>query len=101
VVKPFAAHSSPKPSGRLPGRRFEATCPIWRARGEASVAGRRVAPRARPLAPAHQPGDRSPLGRSYTTPRQVGPARVDLTKTLRVAADLEDDALARRLEERR
>ena len=39
--------------------------------------------------------------RSYTTARQLGPARFDLTKTLRVAADLEDDALARRLEEGR
>ena len=39
--------------------------------------------------------------RSYTTPRELGPARVDLTHALRVAADLEDDALARRLEEGR
>jgi len=39
--------------------------------------------------------------RTYTTPRSLGPARVDLTKALRIAADLEDDALARRLEEGR
>ncbi len=39
--------------------------------------------------------------RSYTTPRELGPARVDLTLALRVAAELEDDALARRLEEGR
>lgn len=39
--------------------------------------------------------------RTYTTPRNLGPARVDLTKALRIAGDLEDDALARRLEEGR
>jgi hypothetical protein len=39
--------------------------------------------------------------RTYTTPRRVGPARVDLTHALRIASDLEDDALARRLAERR
>lgn len=39
--------------------------------------------------------------RPYTTPRRLGPARVDLTKALRLAADLEDDALARRLAEGR
>ena len=39
--------------------------------------------------------------RTYTAVRNLGPARVDLTKTLRLAADLEDDALARRLEEGR
>jgi hypothetical protein len=44
----------------------------------------------------------SPAGaRAYTTPRALGPARVDLTKALRVAAELEDDALARRLAEGR
>lgn len=37
----------------------------------------------------------------YTTPRNLGPARVGLTKALRIAADLEDDELARRLAERR
>lgn len=40
-------------------------------------------------------------GRTYTTPRKLGPARVDLTKALEVAAALEDDALARRLAEGR
>jgi Arc/MetJ family transcription regulator len=39
--------------------------------------------------------------RTYTTPRQLGPARVDLTKSLRLAEALEDDALARRLAEGR
>ncbi len=39
--------------------------------------------------------------RTYTTPRDLGPARVDLTQALRVAAALEDEALARRLQERR
>jgi hypothetical protein len=39
--------------------------------------------------------------RTYTTPRTLGPARVDLTKALQLAADLEDDALARRLTEGR
>jgi hypothetical protein len=46
-------------------------------------------------------GSASPSGRSYTTPRALGPARIDLTKALQVAADLEDDALARRLAEGR
>jgi hypothetical protein len=45
-------------------------------------------------------GSGSPA-RPYTTPRALGPARVDLTHTLRVAAELEDDALARRLAEGR
>jgi hypothetical protein len=39
--------------------------------------------------------------RRYTTPRSLGPARVDLTKALRIAAELEDDALSRRLAEGR
>ena len=39
--------------------------------------------------------------RTYTTPRKLGPASVELTHALRLAADLEDDALARRLAERR
>jgi hypothetical protein len=47
------------------------------------------------LGPAPRPG------RSYTTPRRLGPARVDLTKALQVAAELEDDTLARRLAEGR
>jgi hypothetical protein len=38
---------------------------------------------------------------AYTTPRALGPARVDLTHALRLASDLEDDALARRLAEGR
>jgi hypothetical protein len=38
---------------------------------------------------------------TYTTPRDLGPARVDLTKALQLAGELEDDALARRLAERR
>jgi hypothetical protein len=37
----------------------------------------------------------------YTTARELGPARVDLTKALRLAAELEDDTLARRLAEGR
>jgi hypothetical protein len=37
----------------------------------------------------------------YTTPRALGPARLDVTKTLRLASDLEDDALTRRLAEGR
>jgi hypothetical protein len=37
----------------------------------------------------------------YTTPRQLGPARVDLTKALSIAGELEDEALARRLAEGR
>jgi hypothetical protein len=40
-------------------------------------------------------------GRSYTTPRELGPARIDLTKALGVAGRLEDDALAGRLAEGR
>ena len=39
--------------------------------------------------------------RSYTTPRALGPARVDLTKALGLAGRLEDEALARRLTEGR
>jgi Arc/MetJ family transcription regulator len=38
---------------------------------------------------------------AYTTPRRLGPARVDLTKALGLAAALEDDELARRLAEGR
>jgi hypothetical protein len=38
---------------------------------------------------------------SYTIPRDLGPARVDLTKALQLAAELEDDTLARRLAEGR
>lgn len=39
--------------------------------------------------------------RTYTTPRKLGPAQVDLTKALRLAGELEDDALSRRLAEGR
>ena len=38
---------------------------------------------------------------SYTTPRALGPARVDLTKALRLAERLEDEELTRRLVEGR
>jgi len=38
---------------------------------------------------------------SPTKPRTLGPARADLTKALRLADDLEDEALARRLTEGR
>ncbi|MFN8518743.1 MAG: antitoxin [Chloroflexota bacterium] len=47
------------------------------------------------LTPARQRAHR------YTVARPLGPTRVDLTKALRIAADLEDDALARRLAEGR
>jgi hypothetical protein len=45
----------------------------------------------------------APSGASptYTTPRPLGPARLDLTKALQLAGDLEDDALTRRLAEGR
>ncbi len=46
-------------------------------------------------------GDRPTGERSYTTPHALGPARVDLTKALDLAARLEDDALTRRLAEGR
>jgi hypothetical protein len=39
--------------------------------------------------------------RTYTTPRKLGPARVDITNALQLAADLEDNALAGRLAEGR
>ena len=39
--------------------------------------------------------------RAYTTPRDLGPARIDLTQALRVAAALEDEAQARRFSEGR
>lgn len=38
---------------------------------------------------------------SYTTPRALGPARVDLTKALTLAGRLEDEAILRRLDEGR
>jgi hypothetical protein len=37
----------------------------------------------------------------YTTPRALGPARVDLTKALALASQLEDEELARRMAEGR
>jgi hypothetical protein len=40
-------------------------------------------------------------GRTFTTPRELGPARVDLTKALQLAGGLEDEALARRAAEGR
>lgn len=46
-------------------------------------------------------GARVSSRRTYTTARQLGPARVDLTKALQLAGELEDDALARRLAEGR
>jgi Arc/MetJ family transcription regulator len=46
-------------------------------------------------------GESGATPRMYTTPRRLGPARVDLTKALRLSEDLEDDALARRLAEGR
>ncbi len=46
-------------------------------------------------------GDTADDGREYTTPRTLGPARVDVTKALSIAGELEDDALARRLTEGR
>lgn len=39
--------------------------------------------------------------RSYTTPKHMGPARVDLVKALGLAASFEDEAIARRLTEGR
>ncbi len=38
---------------------------------------------------------------AFTRPRALGPARVDLTKALELAANLEDEALARRVDEKR
>jgi hypothetical protein len=46
-------------------------------------------------------GDSSSTSASYTTPRALGPARVDVTKALALAAQLEDEALARSLTEGR
>jgi hypothetical protein len=46
-------------------------------------------------------GEESTEARSYTAARELGPARVDVTRALRVAGELEDDALARRLAEGR
>ena len=38
---------------------------------------------------------------SFTTPRDLGPATVDLTKALDIAAQLEDEAIVRRMAEGR
>jgi Arc/MetJ family transcription regulator len=38
---------------------------------------------------------------THTVPRELGPARLDLTKALGIAGQLEDDAVARRLAEGR
>lgn len=46
-------------------------------------------------------GARPSTAHAYTTPRNLGPARIDLTKALELAAQLEDDSLARRLAEGR
>ena len=43
----------------------------------------------------------APGASTYTTPRDLGPARVDLTKALQIAGRLEDDVLAQRLSEGR
>ena len=42
-----------------------------------------------------------PGGGGYTRARTLGPARVDITKALSLAGELEDEALARRLTEGR
>ena len=47
------------------------------------------------LAPPSQPELR------VTTPRTLGPARIDLTKALRLAGELENEELARRFTEGR
>jgi hypothetical protein len=39
--------------------------------------------------------------RNYTSPRRLGPARVELTRALALAGELEDEALARRMAEGR
>lgn len=46
-------------------------------------------------------GEAAAADTDYTVPRDLGPASVDLTKALAVAERLEDDAIARRLMERR
>ncbi len=44
----------------------------------------------------------TPARAAYNTQaRPLGPPKVDLTKALRLAAELEDDAVARKLAERR
>jgi hypothetical protein len=46
-------------------------------------------------------GKRSPARRSYTTPLDMGPARVDLTKAMSLAAAMEDEEIIRKLGEGR
>jgi hypothetical protein len=46
-------------------------------------------------------GPDQPNGRQYTTARKLGAPRLDITKALRLAGELEDEALARRLAEGR
>lgn len=46
-------------------------------------------------------GERTGPAGGFTTPRDLGPARIDLTKALALAGELEDDALVRRLAEGR
>jgi hypothetical protein len=46
-------------------------------------------------------GPAEPGGGGYTTARTLGPARVDITKALSLAGELEDEALTRRLTEGR
>ena len=46
-------------------------------------------------------GTRSADPQSFTTPRALGPAHVDLTKALALADKLEDEAIVRRLAEGR
>jgi hypothetical protein len=46
-------------------------------------------------------GAAAPDRRRYTTARTLGPPRVDLTKVLSLAGELEDESLARRLTEGR
>lgn len=46
-------------------------------------------------------GTESGTVRTYTVPRPLGPARIGLDRALRVAEELEDDALAHRLAEGR
>ena len=46
-------------------------------------------------------GRAEPGGRRYTTVTTLGPPRVDVTKALSLAGELEDEALARRLTEGR
>jgi hypothetical protein len=46
-------------------------------------------------------GPSEPSSRRYTSARRLGPPRVDVTKALSLAGELEDEALARRLTEGR